>query len=122
VVVTMLRRLEKRLNEVPEDLRQGPVMFAAAALIGPFVIVLFALFLGPTASTPVLTVAATVFVLAVAGFAWTTYRRFKEQQAENLRREAARTRRRVSRRRPVSDGGGVAAAPVIDEERERRAS
>ncbi|HYV60861.1 MAG TPA: hypothetical protein VFA62_12390 [Acidimicrobiia bacterium] len=110
------------MNEVPEDVRQGPVMFAAAALIGPFVIVLFALFLGPSASTPLLTVAAAVFVVAVAGFAWTTYRRFKTQQAENVRQEAARTRRRIRRRRSASGTGEAAASPVIDEERERRAS
>ena len=94
----MLERFEDRLNEVPEDLRQGPVLFAAAALIGPFIIVLFALFLGPSASTRVLTVAAAVFVVAVAGFAFTTYRRFKVQQAEELRQETARARQRVSQR------------------------
>lgn len=118
----MLERFEDRLNEVPEDLRQAPVMFAAAALIGPFLIVLFALFLGPSASTPVLTVAAAVFVVGVAGFAWTTYRRFKSQQAENQRREAQRPRRRVSRRPYASDAAEVASAPAVDEERERRAS
>ena len=118
----MLERFEDRLNEVPEDVRQAPVMFAAAALIGPFLIVLFALFLGPSASTPVLTVAAAVFVVAVAGFAWTTYRRFKAQQAENQRREAERSRQRAGRRRYASDAGEVASSPAIDEVRERRAS
>lgn len=78
-------------------------MFAAAALIGPFVIVLFALFLGPSASTPVLTVAAAVFVLAVGGFAWTTYQRFRAQQAEDLRRQATRAGVRVSRRSSARD-------------------
>lgn len=101
--MTMFEQLQDRLNEVPEDLRQGPVMFAAAALIGPFVIVLFALFLGPSASTPVLTVAAAVFVLAVGGFAWTTYQRFKAQQAEDVRRQAARAGVRVSRRSSARD-------------------
>jgi membrane protein implicated in regulation of membrane protease activity len=118
----MLQRFEDRLGEVPEDLRQAPVMFAAAALIGPFVIVLFAMFLGPSASTPLLTVAAAVFVVAVAGFAYTSYRRFKLQQAEKLRREAARAGRRVSRRRAASGAGEVSEAPVTDEGRERRAS
>ena len=108
--MTMFEQLQDRLNEVPEDVRQGPVMFAAAALIGPFVIVLFALFLGPSASTPVLTVAAAVFVFAVAGFAWTTYRRFKAQEAENMRREKARAGVRISRRSAAVD------------EQERRAS
>lgn len=110
----MLQRLEDRLNEVPEDVRQAPVMFAAAALIGPFVIVLFALFLGPSLSTPVLTVAAAVFVVAVAGFAFTTYRRFKVQQAENLRHERERARRRGSQR--------VGRRRAAIDERERRAS
>jgi hypothetical protein len=100
--VNMLEQLEDRLNEVPEDLRQGPVMFAAAALIGPFIIVLFALFLGPSASSPLLTLAAIVFVVAVSGFAWTTYRRYRTQQAENVRREAARARRRLDRRTSAS--------------------
>ena len=118
----MLQRLEDRMGEVPEDLRQAPVMFAAAALIGPFVIVLFAMFLGPSASTPLLTVAAAVFVAAVAGFAYTSYRRFKAQQAEKLRREAARAGRRVSRRGAASGVGEVSEAPVVDEGRERRAS
>jgi hypothetical protein len=120
--MSVLEQLEDRLNEVPEDLRQGPVMFAAAALIGPFVIVLFALFLGPSASTPVLTVAAAVFVAAVAGFAWTTYRRFKVQQAENEQREAARARRRAGRRRSAPAAGGGAESPLTDDGRERRAS
>jgi len=110
----MLQRLEDRFNEVPEDVRQPPVMFAAAALIGPFVIVLFALFLGPSLSTPALTVAAAVFVVAVAGFAFTTYRRFKVQQGENLRRERERTRRRGSQR--------VSRRPQSLDEPERRAS
>ena len=112
--MTLLKTLEDRWNEVPDDLREGPVLFAAAALIGPFVIVLFALFLGPSASTPVLTVAAVVFVLAVAGFAFTTYRRFKEQQAENFRQETERARQRVSQR--------AGRRPPAVDERERRAS
>ena len=112
--MSLLKTLDDRWNEVPEDLRDGPVLFAAAALIGPFVIVLFALFLGPSASTPVLTVAAVVFVLAVAGFALTTYRRFKEQQAENLRQQTERARQRVSQR--------AGRRPPTVDDRERRAS
>ncbi|HMF84157.1 MAG TPA: hypothetical protein VKI01_12860 [Acidimicrobiia bacterium] len=120
--MTMLQRLEDRFNEVPADVRQGPVMFAAAALFGPFVIVLFALFLGPSASAPVLSIAAAVFVIAVAGFAWTTYGRFKVQQAENVRREEARARRRASRRGNATGAGEAVTAPLDDEDRERRAS
>ena len=94
----MLEQLEDRLNEVPEDLRQTPVLFAAAALIGPFIIVLLATVAGPSASSPLMTLAAVVFVVAVGGFALTTYRRFRAQQAENVRHEMARARRRTVRR------------------------
>jgi undecaprenyl pyrophosphate phosphatase UppP len=113
--VTMLEQLEDRLNEVPEDLRQAPVMFAAAALIGPFIIVLLALF-APSLSSPLLTVAAVVFVVAVTGFALTTYRRYRVQQAEDLRQERARTRRRGDRRLSAS------RVSRADAEGERRAS
>jgi membrane protein YdbS with pleckstrin-like domain len=94
----MLEQLEDRLNEVPEDLRQAPVIFAAAALIGPFIIVLLAAVAGPSASSALLTVAAAVFVVAVGGFVVTTYRRYRAQQAENVRHEMARARRRTDRR------------------------
>ena len=51
----MIEQIEDRLNEVPEDLRQGPVIFAAAALVGPFVLVLLAGVAGPSLSSPLLT-------------------------------------------------------------------
>jgi hypothetical protein len=72
----------------------------------------------------VLTVAAAVFVIAIAGFVWTTYRRFKAQQVENVQREAARARRRAGPRlsAPKSGADEVAPAPEIDDERQRRAS
>ncbi len=98
----MLEQIEDRLNEVPEDLRQGPVIFAAAALVGPFVLVLLAGVAGSSLSSPLLTLAAIVFVGAVIGFALTTFRRFRVQQAENMRLEAARSRRRIDRRRSAS--------------------
>jgi undecaprenyl pyrophosphate phosphatase UppP len=94
----MLEHLEDRLNEVPEDLRQTPVIFAAAALIGPFIIVLLATVAGPAASSVLMTLAAVVFVVAVGGFALTTYRRYKVKQAEDVRHELARARRRTDRR------------------------
>src|SRR4249920_4141861 len=109
----MLEQLEDRLHEVPEDLRQGPVIFAAAALIGPFVLVLLAAVAGPSLSSPLLTLAAVVFVGAVIGFAVTTFRRFRVQQAENVRLEAARSRRRIVRRR---------ASSTADAAEQRRAS
>jgi len=98
----MLEQIEDRLNEVPEDLRQGPVIFAAVALVGPFVLVLLAAVAGPSLSSPLLTLAAVVFVGAVVGFALTTFRRFRVQQAENVRLEEARSRRRIDRRRSGS--------------------
>ena len=98
----MFEQLEDRLNDVPEDLRQTPVIFAAAALIAPFIIVLLATVAGPSASSPLLTLAAVVFVVAVGGFALTTYRRFRTQQAENVRLEMARARRRTDRRPSAS--------------------
>jgi hypothetical protein len=109
----MLEQIEDRLNEVPEDLRQGPVIFAAAALVGPFVLVLLAGVAGSSLSSPLLTLAAVVFVGAVIGFALTTFRRFRVQQAENMRLEAARSRRRIDRRR---------AASTTDATDQRRAS
>jgi hypothetical protein len=51
----MLEQIEDRLNEVPEDLRQGPVIFAGVALVGPFVLVLLAAVAGPSLSSPLLT-------------------------------------------------------------------
>jgi hypothetical protein len=117
-----LEQLQDRLNEVPEDLRQSPVIFAAAALIGPFIIVLLATIAGPSVSSPLLTLAAIVFVVAVTGFAWTTYRRFREQQAEELRREAARARRRAERRRSAPRVSRSAVASGTDAGNQRRAS
>src|SRR5438094_8449485 len=101
-IVNMLEQLEDRLHEVPEDLRQAPVIFAGTALIAPFIIVLMATVAGPSASSPLLTLAAVVFVVAVGGFALTTYRRFRAQQAENVRHEMARARRRTVRGPPAS--------------------
>jgi hypothetical protein len=115
----MLDQIEDRLNEVPEDLRQGPVIFAAAALVGPFVLVLLAAVAGPSLSSPLLTLAAVVFVGAVVGFALTTFRRFRVQQAENMRVEAARSRHR--NRRPsasrISRTGAASTAHVADQRR-----
>lgn len=118
----MLEQLEDRLNEVPDDLRQTPVLFAAAALIGPFIIVLLATVAGPSASSPLMTLAAVVFVVAVAGFAVTTYRRFKAQQAENVRHEMARARRRTIRRPSASGVSRAGTASTTETADQRRAS
>src|SRR3954453_16796150 len=98
----MLEQIEDRLNEVPDDLRQGPVIFAAAALVGPFVLVLLAAVAGPSLSSPLMTLAAAGFVGGRVGLALTTFRRFKVQKAETMRLEAARSRRRNYRRPSAS--------------------
>jgi len=117
----MFEQLEDRLNEVPEDLRQTPVLFAAAALIGPLIIVLMATVAGPSASSPLMKLAAVVFVVAFSGFAVTTYRRFRMQQAENVRHEMARARRRTTRR-PSSRTGRARTASTTETADQRRAS
>lgn len=122
MLVTMLEQLEDRLNEVPEDFRQTPVLFAAAALIGPFIIVLLATVAGPSASSPLMTLAAVVFVLAVSGFALTTYRRFRAQQAENVRLETARARRRTVRRPSASRISRAGTASTRETADQRRVS
>jgi undecaprenyl pyrophosphate phosphatase UppP len=118
----MFEQLEDRLNEVPEDLRQTPVVFAAAALIAPFIIVLLATVAGPSMSSPLLTLAAVVFVLAVGGFVLTTYRRYRRQQAENVRHETARARRRTDRRVSASRMSGARTASTTETTDQRRAS
>ena len=118
----MIEQIEDRLNEVPEDLRQGPVIFAAAALVGPFVLVLLAGVAGPSLSSPLLTLAAVVFVGAVIGFALTTFRRFRRQQAENTRLRAARSRRRIDRRPSASRISRTGVASTVDAADQRRAS
>jgi hypothetical protein len=118
----MLEQIEDRLNEVPEDLRQGPVIFAGVALVGPFVLVLLAAVAGPSLSSPLLTLAAVVFVGAVIGFALTTFRRFRVQQAENMRVEAARSRRRTGRRPSASRNSRTDVASAADATDQRRAS
>jgi membrane protein YdbS with pleckstrin-like domain len=117
----MLEQIEDRLNEVPEDLRQGPVIFAAAALVGPFVLVLLAAVAGPSLSSPLMSLAAVVFVGAVVGFALTTFRRFRVQKAETMRLEAARSRRRIDRR-PSASRISRTDASTADATDQRRAS
>jgi hypothetical protein len=118
----MLEQIEDRLNEVPEDLRQGPVIFAAAALVGPFVLVLLAGVAGPSLSSPLLTLAAVVFVGAVIGFALTTLRRFRVQKAENTRLRAARSRRRIDRRPSASRISRTDLSSTVNAADQRRAS
>lgn len=120
--MTMLERLEDRLNEVPEDLREGPVVFAAAALIGPFVILLLALIAGSSGlASPLYTLAAIVFVGAAGGFIVTSYRRFKAHRAADDHRVLERARRRTARRQAAVIGRARAAAEAAQQD-ERRAS
>jgi hypothetical protein len=69
-----------------------------------------------------MTLAAVVFVLAVGGFAVTTYRRFRVQQAENVRQEMARARRRTVRRPSASGDSRARTASTTDAADQRRAS
>ena len=118
----MLERLEDRLNEVPEDLREGPVVFAAAAIIGPFVILLLALIAGSSSlASPLYTLAAIVFVGAAGGFIVTSYRRFKAHRAEDEHRVVERARRRTARGHVAAVRRSRAAAEAARHD-ERRAS
>jgi positive regulator of sigma E activity len=121
--LTMLERLEDRLNEVPDDLREGPVVFAAVAIIGPFVILLLASIAGSSGlASPMYTLAALVFVGAAAGFIVTSYRRFKRNRAEDQRRATYRARRRAARRRSAAAIERSRAAAEAARHDERRAS
>jgi positive regulator of sigma E activity len=119
----MLERLEDRLNEVPEDLREGPVVFAAAAIMGPFVILLLALIAGSSSlASPLYTLAAIVFVGAAGGFIVTSYRRFKAHRAEDEHRVVERARRRTARRRAAVSVRRSQATADAARHDERRAS
>jgi positive regulator of sigma E activity len=121
--LTMLERLEDRLNGVPEDLREGPVVFAAAALIGPFVILLLASIAGSSGlASPLYTLAAVVFVGAAGGFIVTSYRRFKRHRAEDEHRAVERARRRTARRRAAVSIRRSRATAEAARRDERRAS
>jgi hypothetical protein len=90
---------ETHLDTLPKELRDPPVAFAAASFIGPLFLVLLGLVAGQTeSSSPLYTVAAVVFVVALAGFIVTSIRRFFVRRAENERLEEERIRRRMARR------------------------
>src|SRR5205807_10356916 len=72
--------------------------------------------------SPLMTLAAVVFVVAVGGFALTTYRRFRAQQAENVRHEIARSRRRTNRRPSASRISRARTASTTETADQRRAS
>jgi uncharacterized membrane protein len=88
------RRIDRRIQALPKELRDTPVAFAAASLIGPLFIVLIALAAGQSeVSSPLYSVAAIVFVVGVAGFLVTSFSRLRARRAEDAWLEEERTRR-----------------------------
>lgn len=97
--MTARKRFDERLKALPKELREPPVALAAFSLIGPLFIVLLGLAAGQSdASSPLYTLAAIVFVLALGGFVVTSVRLFRMQRAEEVLREAERVRARRARR------------------------
>lgn len=97
------KRIDERIEALPKELRDPPVAFAAVSFIGPLFIVLLALAAGQSdVSSPLYSLAAIVFVAAVAGFLVTSCLRFRVRRAENERVEEERTRRRQARRLSAS--------------------
>jgi hypothetical protein len=93
------QKVDSQAETLPKELRDPPVAFAAASFIGPLFLVLLGLVAGQTeSSSPLYTVAAVVFVVALAGFIVTSIRRFFVRRAENERLEEERIRRRMARR------------------------
>jgi beta-lactamase regulating signal transducer with metallopeptidase domain len=93
------KRIDRRIQALPKELRDTPVAFAAASLIGPLFIVLVALAAGQSeVSSPLYSVAAIVFVVGVAGFLVTSFSRLRARRAEDAWLEEERTRRRQTRR------------------------
>lgn len=101
--MTARERFDERLASLPEELREPPVALAAVSLIAPLFIVLLGLAAGQNdVSSPLYTLAAIVFVLALGGFIVTSIRRFRVQRAQDEveaeRRDAERARLRKARR------------------------
>jgi protein-S-isoprenylcysteine O-methyltransferase Ste14 len=101
--MTARKRFDERLAALPKELREPPVALAAVSLIAPLFIVLLGLAAGQSeVSSPLYTLAAIVFVVALVGFIVTSVRRFKvqraEAEAEAERRDAERARLRKARR------------------------
>jgi pilus assembly protein TadC len=95
----MRKRIEKRLEALPKELRDPPVAFAAASFIGPLFIVLLALAAGQgDVSSPLYSLAAIVFVVALAGFLVTSWMKLRVRRAEDERLEEERNRRRQTSR------------------------
>ena len=112
-----------RFDKLPKELRDPPVAFAAASFIGPLFLVLLGLIAGQTqASSPLYTVAAVVFVVALTGFIVTSIRRFFVRRAENVQFEEELARRRNARR-PSASSVRQPRTPAVQEPPDaRRAS
>ena len=101
--MTVRKRLDERLGTLPKELRDPPVALAALSLVGPLFIVLVGLAFGQSdVSSPLYSLAAIVFVVALGGFVVMSFRRFRVQRAlgdaEEERRNAERARLRRARR------------------------
>jgi ABC-type siderophore export system fused ATPase/permease subunit len=97
------KRFDERLARLPKELREPPVALAAVSLIAPLFIVLLGVAAGQSeVSSPLYTLAAIVFVVALIGFIVTSIRRYRVQrlvaEAEAERRNAERARLRKARR------------------------
>jgi hypothetical protein len=116
-------KTDTRLDKLPKELRDPPVAFAAASLLGPLFLVLLGLIAGQTeSSSPIYTVAAAVFVVSLAGFVVTSIRRFFVRRAENERLEQERMRRRMARRPSTASVRRSSAEPEVARSDARRAS
>jgi hypothetical protein len=94
---------DERLARLPKELREPPVALAAISLVGPLFLVLLGLAAGQSeVSSPLYTLAAIVFVVALVGFIITSFRHFKVVRAEEERFEAERIRARSARRPSAS--------------------
>jgi pilus assembly protein TadC len=121
--MTVRKKIDERLETVPKELRDPPVAFAAASLLGPLFIVLLALAAGQNdVSSPLYSLAALIFVGAVVGFIVTSFRRLKVRRAEEELWEEERALRRHARRPSASLARSPSASEDVDRADERRAS
>jgi hypothetical protein len=118
-------KTETRLDQLPKELRDPPVAFAAVSFIGPLFLVLLGLIAGQTEpSSPIYTIAAVVAVVGLVGFIVTSIRRFFVRREENVRFEEERVQRRRARRPSASAMRQSRTAPAHEtpDARPRRAS
>lgn len=113
--------IRKRLQALPEELHDVPVIFAALSLLGPLFIVFVALAAGQTEVTsPLYSLAAIVFVAGIGGFLVASVKRLKVRRVENERLEVERVRRRHMVRlsaSPMSRSRRASEQPAADTRR-----